>query len=73
VRAIEGRERKHWAYANKGTLVSIGDRAVAHDVVGIPLNTFGGPGARLIKKAISARWIGNVASWWRAARAWNVR
>ena len=72
VRAIEGRERKHWAYANKGTLVSIGDRAVAHDVVGIPLNTFGGPGARIIKKAISARWIDNVASWWRAARAWNV-
>ncbi|MFC5972484.1 NAD(P)/FAD-dependent oxidoreductase [Halomarina salina] len=70
VRAIDGRDRRHWAYMNKGTLVSVGDDAVAHDVVGVPLNTFGGPGARVIKKAISARWIATVGSWRRAARAW---
>ncbi|WP_231186521.1 FAD-dependent oxidoreductase [Haladaptatus sp. DYF46] len=70
-RMIAGREPAHWSYINKGTLVSVGDRAVAHDVIGIPLNTFGGPGARVLKKAISARWIGESYSWLAAARAWN--
>jgi NADH dehydrogenase len=69
-RDIDGRERIHWAYTNKGTLVSVGDAAVAHDVLGIPLNTFSGPAARTIKRAISARWLYTVASWKRAARAW---
>lgn len=70
-RMIAGGEPVHWSYINKGTLVSVGDRAVAHDVIGIPLNTFGGPGARMLKKAISARWIGKSYSWVAAARAWN--
>jgi NADH dehydrogenase len=70
-RAIDGRDREHWAYMNKGTLVSVGDKAVAHNVIGIPLNTFSGLGARIIKKGISARWIGKITSWERAARAWS--
>ena len=70
VRAIDGRDRRHWAYMNKGTLVSVGDNAVAHDVIGVPINSFSGPGARVIKKAISTRWIARVGSWRRAARAW---
>ncbi len=70
-RAIDGRDREHWAYMNKGTLVSVGDAAVAHGVIGIPLNTFSGLGARLIKKGISTRWVGKVSSWQRAARAWS--
>ncbi|EJN59459.1 NAD(P)/FAD-dependent oxidoreductase [Halogranum rubrum] len=69
-RDAEGRELAHWVYTNKGTLVSIGDAAVAHEVLGIPINTFGGPAARNIKRAISARWLGTVSSWRRAARAW---
>ncbi|HET7324800.1 MAG TPA: FAD-dependent oxidoreductase [Halococcus sp.] len=69
-RTLDDREREHWAYMNKGTLVSVGDKAVAHDVIGIPLNTFSGLGARIIKKSISVRWIGKITSWQRALRAW---
>jgi NADH dehydrogenase len=69
-RKLDGRDLIHWTYANKGTLVSIGDAAVAHDVIGIPINTFSGHPARIIKKGISARWIGEISSWKRAARAW---
>lgn len=70
-RAIAGDEREHWAYMNKGTVVSIGDAAVAHDVVGIPINTFGGTGARIVKKGISARWIESITSARRAVRSWS--
>ena len=70
-RAIAGDEREHWAYMNKGTVVSIGDAAVAHDVIGIPINTFGGTGARIVKKGISARWIESITSVRRAARSWS--
>jgi NADH dehydrogenase len=69
-RKLDGRDLIHWTYTNKGTLVSIGDAAVAHDVIGIPINTFAGHPARIVKKAISARWIGEISSWKRAARAW---
>src|SRR5699024_7158954 len=65
-RAVAGRDREHWAYMNKGTVVSIGDAAVAHDVIGIPINTFSGLGARIVKKAISARWIESITSVQRA-------
>lgn len=68
---IEFDEREHWAYMNKGTVVSIGDAAVAHDVIGIPINTFGGTGARIVKKGISARWIESITSTRRAARSWS--
>ncbi|WP_423747409.1 FAD-dependent oxidoreductase (plasmid) [Haladaptatus sp. SPP-AMP-3] len=69
-RMIDDREPVHWSYINKGTLVSVGDEAVAHDILGIPLNTFSGPGARVLKKSISARWIGESSSWLAAAKAW---
>ena len=69
-RLIEDRDRIHWTYTNKGTVVSIGETAVAHGVLGVPINTFSGPGARMLKKAISTRWIGDIASWRRAARPW---
>ena len=58
-----------YAY-RKGTLISVGDKAVAHNVKGVPLNTFGGPAAEFLKKAIAARWIRDVAGTARAARAW---
>lgn len=70
-RMIDGREPVHWSYINKGTVVSVGEEAVAHDVIGIPLNTFSGPGARVLKKVISARWIGESYSWPAAAKAWT--
>lgn len=69
-RALHGQPLTNWNYTDKGTLVSVGDKAVAHDVIGIPLNTFSGPAAEFIKKAIAARWIRDVTGSVRAARAW---
>jgi len=47
-----------------GTVVSIGDTAVAHDVsfmgVGAPIGTFGGFVAESLKKAIAAKWINSI-------------
>jgi NADH dehydrogenase len=70
-RALHGQPLSNWTHEDKGTLVSVGDKAVAHDVIGIPLNTFGGPAAETIKKAIAARWIRDVTGSVRAARAWS--
>ena len=70
-RALHGQPLDSWTHEDKGTLVSIGEKAVAHDVVGIPLNTFSGPAAVFIKKAIAARWINDITGPGRAARAWS--
>ena len=70
-RAVRGAPLKSWSHAEKGTVISVGDEVVAHDVQGIPLNTFGGPVARTLKKGIAARWIASVSSASRAASAWN--
>lgn len=69
-RALHGQPLSSWTYDDKGTLVSVGDAAVAHNVIGVPLNTFSGPAAETIKKAIAARWIRDVAGSVRAMRAW---
>ncbi|WP_336344872.1 NAD(P)/FAD-dependent oxidoreductase [Halalkalicoccus ordinarius] len=70
-RAIEGRPLKTWTYKDKGTLISIGDEAVANDIQGLPINTFGWIGAETLKKAVAARWIADVSSPKRAKRAWK--
>jgi NADH:ubiquinone reductase (H+-translocating) len=70
-RAIEGRPLKTWTYQDKGTLISIGDEAVANDIQGLPINTFGWIGAETLKKAVAARWIADVSSPKRAKRAWK--
>ena len=69
-RSLHGQPLEEWTYEDKGTLISVGDKAVAHNVKGVPLNTFGGPAAEFLKKAIAARWIRDVAGTARAARAW---
>lgn len=69
-RIHRGDEPVDWAYIDKGTLVSVGDNAVAHGVIGIPVNTFSGPAARTLKRAISARWIGQISSPKRAITSW---
>jgi NADH dehydrogenase len=69
-RALHGQPLTSWTHEDKGTLVSVGEKAVAHNVVGVPLNTFGGPAARTIKKAIAARWIRDITGSARAMRAW---
>ncbi|AGM99964.1 NADH dehydrogenase, FAD-containing subunit [Salinarchaeum sp. Harcht-Bsk1] len=70
-RAIEGRSLKSWRHDDKGTVVSVGEDAVAHDVDVVPfVDTFGSVPARLLKKAIAARWIKDISSWRRAKTAW---
>jgi len=70
-RALRGQPLKRWHYDDKGTVVSIGEDAVAHDVALLPfVDTFGGPAARTLKKAIAARWIGSIGGTKRAIQAW---
>ena len=71
VRALRGAPLKSWQHKDKGTAISVGEDAVVHDVIGIPVNTFGGVAARTLKKAIAARWIAEVSSTKRAISAWS--
>ncbi|MFC3959973.1 NAD(P)/FAD-dependent oxidoreductase [Halovivax cerinus] len=76
-RAIEGRPLRTWQYEDKGTVVSIGERAVAHDVtpafgVSLPVTTFGGFPARNLKKLIAARWIADLTGWNDARKRWSA-
>jgi NADH dehydrogenase len=71
IRRMQGQPLERWTYDEKGTLISIGDEAVAHDVSLLPfVDTFGGVPAEFLKKFVAARWIADVSSWNRARRAW---
>ncbi|MFC7071648.1 NAD(P)/FAD-dependent oxidoreductase [Halovenus rubra] len=70
-REIRGQSLKQWTYDDKGTVISVGEDAVAHDVSILPfVDTFGGFPARTLKKGIAARWIASVTSVGTAAKAW---
>ncbi|MFP8890560.1 NAD(P)/FAD-dependent oxidoreductase [Natrialbaceae archaeon A-CW2] len=69
-RSIENRPLKTWEYTDKGTVVSVGDKAVAHNVKGLPITTFGGFAARNLKKFIAAKWIAELTTWNRARKSW---
>lgn len=72
VRAVRGQPLQQWTYDDKGTVVSVGEAAIAHGVSVVPLvDTFGGVFAETLKKAIAARWIADVAGTGRAIRAWS--
>ncbi|WP_115862345.1 NAD(P)/FAD-dependent oxidoreductase [Halorussus litoreus] len=74
-RTIEGRPLETWTYDDKGTLVSIGEKAIAHDVsagpVTVPIRTFNSYPAKFLKKFVAARWIAGLTSWPRALTAWD--
>jgi NADH dehydrogenase len=75
-RAVRGEPLRTWTYRDKGTLVSIGDEAVAHEVEvpGLaPLlpRTFGGSLATVLKKGVACRWIADVSGLDRAVAAWS--
>jgi len=71
-RAIRNEPLKEWEYKDKGTVVSVGEDAVAHDVYVMPfVSTFGGFPARSLKKAIATRWIKDLTGPRRAASAWS--
>jgi len=70
-RTVRGQPLETWQHEDKGTLISVGDDAVAHNVVGVNevVKTFGGLPAELLKKTVAARWINDVAGLGAAARA----
>ena len=72
VRAIRGQPLEEWRYEDKGTLVSVGDEAVAHNVIGLKAltKTFGGPAAEQLKKIVAVRWINDVVGPAAAAKAY---
>jgi NADH dehydrogenase len=70
-RAVRGQPLKTWTHDDKGTVISVGEDAVAHDVKNFPINVFGGLPARTLKKAIAVRWIADVSSFSRAIDAWS--
>lgn len=75
-RAMEGKPLKDWKYDDKGTLISIGEEAVAHDIkvppgVKFPIKTMGGFRGKFLKKFVAARWIADMSSWGRASKAWG--
>lgn len=69
-RSMRNQPLTSWTYEDKGTLISIGDAAVAHNVVGVPMDTFGGRAAETLKKVIATRWINSITGLGRAAKAW---
>ncbi|WP_435194355.1 NAD(P)/FAD-dependent oxidoreductase [Natronomonas sp. EA1] len=71
-RAIRGQPLTEWTHEDKGTLISVGDKAVAHNVIyfGALSDTFGGPLAKMLKRTVASRWINDVAGPSAAARAW---
>ena len=71
VRAARGAPLKSWRHDDKGTVISVGEEAVAHDVVGVPITTFGGMPAKLLKKTIATRWIAKVSSTGRGISAFG--
>lgn len=75
-RAIEGRPLKTWTYEDQGTLISVGETALAHDVqmggVSAPVRTFNSAPAKVLKKGAAARWIAKLTSWPRAMKAWDA-
>ena len=70
-RAARGEPLETWTHEDKGTLVSVGDEAVAHNVIGARevVDTFGGPAAEMLKKTVAARWIKDIAGYGAAAKA----
>jgi NADH dehydrogenase len=76
VRASDGRPLKTWTYEDQGTLVSIGETAIAHEVelggVSAPVRTFNSLPAKVLKKGAAARWIAKITDWKRAMQAWDA-
>jgi len=75
-RAMEGKPLREWRYDDKGTLISVGEKAIAHDIkvppgVKFPVKTMGGFPGNFLKKFVAARWIADMSSWGRARKAWG--
>jgi NADH dehydrogenase len=72
IRRTNGHPLRTWTYHDRGTLVSVGETAVAHGVDPLPVETFDAYPATVLKKFVAARWIADVTSWPRALSAWDA-
>jgi len=74
-RAIDDRPLKTWTYDDQGTLISVGETALAHEVevngISAPVRTFNSTPAKMLKKG-PPRWIAKITSWPRAMKAWDA-
>ncbi len=70
IRTIEGRPLTAFEFRSRGTLLSVGEAAIARDVSMSPVRTLTGLPAEILKKAVAARWIASITSWSRARTAW---
>jgi len=71
-RAVRGQSLREWSYKNRGTVVSVGEDAVAHDIFIVPfISTFGGTFAQMLKKTIAVRWIRDLTDTSTAMAAWS--
>ncbi|WP_158057477.1 NAD(P)/FAD-dependent oxidoreductase [Halorussus halophilus] len=71
-REMNDQPLKTWTYDDKGTLISIGETAVAHDVDVVPMRTFNSYPAQFLKKFVAARWIADLTSWPNALQSWDA-
>ena len=74
-RTMNDQPLKEWVHHDQGTLISVGDEAVAYNVepvsgFEVPVKLFGGMAAETLKKGAAARWISTITSPGRAAKAW---
>ena len=69
-RRMRDQPLEDWTFKSKGTAISVGEMAVAHDIQYVPITTFGGFPARMLKKGIATRWIADIDGLGRAIRAW---
>jgi NADH dehydrogenase len=75
-RSIEGRPLTTWTYEDQGTLISVGETALAHEVqmggFSSPVRTFNSVPAKVLKKGAAARWIAKITSWPHAMKSWDA-
>lgn len=71
IRTVDGRPLEPFRYRDRGTILSIGETALAHDVPGFTGRTFDGPPAAVLKKLVAARWIATLTDWPRGLRVWS--
>ncbi|MFP4625147.1 MAG: NAD(P)/FAD-dependent oxidoreductase [Natronomonas sp.] len=71
-RSIREEPIEPWVYRDMGTVISVGDDAVANDVVGVRAikETVTGPFAEQLKKAAALRWIRKITGPAAALRAY---
>lgn len=62
VREMNGEDPIQWQYTDRGTLVSVGDSVIAHNIPYSPFDTFGGRTARMLKRGVTEAWVKSLTA-----------